>query len=114
MAKPSHEDGEIPVRGWNGPHPIPDLSKIPRERWEEVLRKAHASVRERASLTLEDPARIVEANTLGWRIDAEEHARRKAARKVVASLAPLPGADVPKRTRYKQVNFRLTRQQYLD
>jgi hypothetical protein len=111
---PEPKNDEIPIRGWWGGHPIPDLAKIPRERWEEVLRQTHPSIREKASQTLGELKLMTEANTIGWRILDEERARAKAARTVVAFPTPLPGATVPKRTRYKQVNIRLPPARYED
>ena len=113
MAEPEHDD-EIPIKGWWAGHPMPDLARIPRERWVEVLRQTHPSVREKASQTLGEIALMGEANRIAWRILAEENARKQAARASIAFPAPLPGAAVPRRTRFKQVNFRLTRAQYDD
>jgi hypothetical protein len=113
MPEPKPHD-EIPIYGWWMGHPIPDLARIPRERWEEVLRQTHPTVREHASRALDELKLVAEANVIGWRIRDEELARAKAARKVVAFPAPLPGAVVPKRTRYKQVNIRLPPARYED
>src|SRR3712207_5320023 len=34
---------DVPVAGWFAGHPIPGLGRLPRERWEEVLRLRRAA-----------------------------------------------------------------------
>jgi hypothetical protein len=110
----SEHDEPIPTRGKMGAYPVPDLSRLPRERWAEALRQVPFAVREKAAWTLGDLKTITEAGVLAREIEAQEQDRRKAARDAIAFPGPLPGGRgaLPRRPRYQQVNFRLLRGQH--
>ena len=88
MAEPEHDD-EIPIKGWWAGHPMPDLARIPRERWVEVLRQTHPSVREKASQTLGEIALMGEASQIAWR---PEVGSRCSSLRLVTSQTPLKPA----------------------
>ena len=62
MAPPDREQHTFPVAGWYGPHPIPDLAAIPRERWPEVFAMSAPRARQLAISRL--PERLSEAAEL--------------------------------------------------
>ena len=98
-----------PLRGlWGQKHPIPDLARVPREHWLEVLRRAHPQARRYAHWNLPDDqhgeARLVEAEAFLMG-PIEEVVPPEA----VAYPPGLPGVGLARgrATRDRQVNFRL-------
>ena len=98
-----------PLRGlWAQKYPIPDLARVPREHWLEVLRRTHPDARVYAGFNLPDEqrseARLVAAEA--WlRGPIEEIVPPEA----VAYPPGLPSASVTpgRETKDRQVNFRL-------
>lgn len=99
--------------------PIPDLPKIPRERWRAVLEQTHPSVRQYAIRT----ARVVDlaAGALADRLVVEIQRVERAARERHAAAAqspqpvPTPRASRERRRRYsRQIGFRLTPDEHAD
>jgi hypothetical protein len=98
-----------PLRGlWAQKHPIPDLSRIPREHWLEVLRRTHPEAARYAHWDLPDSeqreATLVAAEA--WLAGPIEE---RVPPEAVAYPPALPGARVPAPAgrRDRQVNFRL-------
>lgn len=99
----------IPIRAWMAGHPVPDLERLPRERWEEALRQIPRFVRSRAIFTAEE--RWGEAGKLVSEIESDEDERRIAADARVAFPPPVPGrgaTPAPRARGGRQVNFRLS------
>lgn len=108
-SSPPFDPRRPPLRGlWGQKHPIPDLARVPREHWVEVLRRTHPEAARYAGLELPDDQRLEAqlAMAQAW-IDGpiEEHVPVEA----VAYPPSLPGTGVaPGRVqRDRQVNFRL-------
>jgi hypothetical protein len=102
----------VPVLGGRGVHPVPDLSKIPREHWRAVLRMTHRSVRERAARTamrIDLPA-AGHATALMIEVDCEETAARERAQSAAAwpRELPRPRAERQRKRRSRQLNIRLS------
>jgi hypothetical protein len=99
-----------PVRGfWAQKHPIPDLSRIPREHWLEVLRRAHPEAARYAHLDLPDGERP-QAKLVATEALLAGPIRETVAPDAVAYPPALPGGRPPatRGERDRQVNFRLT------
>jgi hypothetical protein len=98
-----------PLRGfWGREHPIPDLSRIPREHWMEVLRRAHPHAAQYAHWDLPD-AEQMEALLIITEARLAGPIRETVPPEAVAYPPSLPGAGVRSGTRQadRQVNFRL-------
>jgi hypothetical protein len=97
-----------PLRGfWAQKHPIPDLARIPREHWVEVLRRAHPVAAMYAHFDLPDDQHM-EALLVRTEAMLAGPIRETVAPEVVAYPPALPGARVPPaRGSDRQVNFRL-------
>jgi hypothetical protein len=108
----------IPYVGLNRVHPTPDLSQIPRERWREVLRETHRSVREDAARTAMSIDLAAGAHAIGLmlEINQEETAMRDRASQAAAIADPLPVARLKRSRagRIRQLNFRLTAAEHAD
>jgi hypothetical protein len=106
---------DFPVAFIRDGHKVPDLSELPRERWEEVLRWCAPRVRELATMTTRGQADNVAAQWILFQLHGEEHTRREAALKESAPPpAPPPLRDLQRRSDVRQVNFRVSAAQYED
>lgn len=99
-----------PLWCWWGPHPIPDLTAIPLEKWKAALRDTHRSVRQKCVTHL-PPSEWAEGTKLELELASEGHATQTAVERRLAWPDPLPKGDPgrPRRSqpRSRQVNFRL-------
>jgi hypothetical protein len=103
-----------PLRGNYGPWPVPDLARIPREHWKEVLLASHPNVR-RMALSASD-ADLADQARIELEVSAQENEARRRAKAEAAFPEGLPVAELrrPRTTRPRQVNFRLAATQYDD
>lgn len=104
---PPVHDG-VPIRGWYGGEPVPDLDRIPQERWREVLAPLRHATRQWACAGTQSD--VVAAGILLSELwEADSDARDRAV------SAPPPGmpAGAPLlRGAGHQVNFRLGHDEY--
>ena len=102
---PQRMHGNIPIRGYNRGEPIPDLSKVPQERWREVLTPLSAYTRGLAKGTVGSMADAMAVNALVGELIVSAPPPSLAA-----AAPPLPRsvADPPARGGRHQVNFRLS------
>jgi hypothetical protein len=97
-----------PLRGlWSKKHPIPDLARIPREHWMEVLRRTHPAAARHAHWDLPDNEQ--QAATLiateAWLAGPIEET---VAPEAAAYPPPLPSPRLAvSGEQVRQVNFRL-------
>lgn len=99
---PKMHDG-LPITGYSRGEPIPDLARLPRERWLEALRPLRPFTRQLARNTARTQEEVIAAGILIGRLLVED--------RPVGMLPPpprLPGAaDPPSRSPSRQVSFRL-------
>ena len=92
---------------------MPDLARIPRERWHDVLAPLTPSARDWAVKSQRSTELVVEAMQVAWEIKDLERERRLQLRKAAARETPLPAPGArgaPRRSR--QVNIRLYERDY--
>ncbi len=99
---PLVHDG-IPIRGWHGGEPIPDLDRIPQDRWREVLAPLSHSTRQIAKAGTQSD--VVAASILVGELLLDDGDARDRA--VSAPPPGMPGGVPPARGPGRQVNFRL-------
>jgi len=106
----------VPLRGQYAGHPVPDLDRLPRERWEEVLRQVPPAVREFAASALSTHEDVLEAHAVAREINYDEYDRKQRAREAIGFPPPVPVPEAPRplgqRRAPHQVNFRLHPVQY--
>ena len=92
---------------------VPDFTRIPRERWEEVMRTipVHLRVPAAQGIGVDDPAGLVELAMSDLPPTPSDRARSAVREK--PRLAPTPTADAFRRAT-RQVNFRLTDEEYIN
>lgn len=97
--------GDIPIRAYNRGEPIPDLSRLARERWREVLTPLSPYTRQLAKATVGSIPDALAANELVGDLIVSAPPPSLAA-----APPPMPRAvaDPPARGSRHQVNFRLT------
>jgi hypothetical protein len=97
-----HDD--IPIRGYNRGEPIPDLGRLPQDRWREALIPLSPRTRHLAQGTVATVADAIAANILvgGLIVEAPPPQLR-----VRPPSMPRAVADPPARGGRRQVNFRL-------
>lgn len=99
-----------PICTWHGPHPVPDLNAVPRQRWEEALRDAHPQVRRMCVQHL-PPQEWAFATAIEIEIAGEARDVGAAVARRLAWPDGLPTVQAPRRPRPRppgrQVNFRL-------
>ena len=104
---PLTHDG-MPIHGWLRGEPIPNLDRIPQERWREVLAPLRHATRQVArSHTQRD---VVAASILVGDLWLEDGAARERA--VSAPPPGMPAGALPARAIAHQVNFRLGAGEY--
>jgi hypothetical protein len=108
MSDEPFDPSRPPVRGlWAQKHPIPDLARIPREHWLDVLRRTHPEAARYAHWNLpgsEQGEAMLEATRALLAGPIEETVPLEA----VVYPPALPGTGVPAGGRRdRQVNFRL-------
>jgi hypothetical protein len=105
IADPPRMHEGLPIREWHYGEPIPDLDRIPKERWREVLRPLRHATRQMARAYTQSDV-ITAGQLVGelWLADAEA-----TARAVDAPPPHMPAGEPPPpvRRRGHQVNFRL-------
>ena len=102
-ARQTHEG--IPICGYCGGEPIPDLNALAQEQWLDVLRPLSSMTRIHATSRLHSPAEAqvgMEIRGQLWLEDATPSARADAA-------APprMPAGAPPGRGASRQINFRV-------
>lgn len=103
VADPPRMHDGIPIRGWYGGEPVPDLDRIPQERWREVLAPLRRATRQWAAAGTQSD--VVAATILVSQLaDADSAARHRA---VSAPPPGMPAGAPPARGAGRQVNFRL-------
>ena len=107
-APPRMHDG-VPIRGYRGGEPIPDLGRLPQERWRDVLRPLSRSTQLAAKSTVRTVADAQAAGILVGELlleDATALARAdEAPPRMPAGAPPPPGPS-------RQVNYRLGPEEY--
>lgn len=99
---PQLHDG-IPIRGYNRGEPIPDLARLPREQWREVMRPLSPFTRQLARGGARTQEEAIAVGILIGQLSVEDPPVG-----VHAPPAKLPeGAAPPARVRGRQVSFRL-------
>ena len=101
---PGAFDGEIPIWGYHYGEPVPDLKRLPQERWGEVLTPLRAAARQIAVNTVATQADVVAAMALVGELLLADGLARAGAQ---AAPPPMPAGEPPARGRGRQVNFRL-------
>ncbi len=99
------EHDGIPIRGNYGGEPVPDLNRIPRERWREVLAPLSDPTRRQARAAVQSMEDVIAAGILlGELLIADCGARARAR-----DTAPprMPAGSPPAKGAGRQVNFRL-------
>ena len=102
------EDG-IPIHGHHCGEPIPDLRRIPRERWREVLRPLRQRTR-RYSLA-SSGSLWREAVQVVSELDIEDPAPFMA-RSAASDPPRMPAGVAPSRAPARQISFRLDADEY--
>jgi hypothetical protein len=99
---PKMHDG-LPITGYNRGEPIPDLGRIPQERWREVLRPLGRYTRQLTRSTVATQEEVRAVGILIGDLLTED--------RPVGMLPPPPkvpgAADPPLRSPRRQVSFRL-------
>ncbi len=99
---PQMHDG-IPITGYNRGEPIPDLGRLPQERWREVMRPLGAYTRQLARGSVRTQAETIAAGILIGELISEGRPTG-----VLAPPSKIPSApDPPARAASRQVSFRL-------
>ena len=104
----------LPYRGEHEGEPIPDLSRIPKDRWVDALRPSSPRVRRHAISTVttfDDVAPACQA--VAWLAFEDEQRRAEALRRSAPPPSPT-GLAKARGRRMRQVNFRLTPAEYQD
>ncbi len=104
---PRTHDG-MPIHGWDRGEPIPDLDRIPRERWREVLAPLRRSTRESARSRVQSDV-VAASVVIGELWLADGDARHRA---VEAPPPGMPAGSPPLRGAGRQVSFRLGAEEY--
>lgn len=106
--------GEIdyPVKGWLLGEPLPDLDRLPRARWREVLAPLSSRARD-WTIRRVAPENIVAAVELDLELAGEDEERREAMRRVAARGQSLPEPRVA-RTVARQLNLKVSAEQMVD
>ncbi len=106
--------GEIdyPVKGWLLGEPLPDLDRLPRARWREVLAPLSSRARD-WTIRRVAPENIVAAVELDLELAGEDEKRREAMRRVAARGQSLPEPRVA-RTVARQLNLKVSAEQMAD
>ena len=95
--------GDIPITGYNRGEPIPDLRRLPQERWREVLKPLRPFNRRRAVASAATPADASAALALVGGLMLEDPPPG-----ALPPATPMPGqVPAPQRGSSRQVNFRL-------
>ena len=95
--------GDIPITGYNRGEPLPDLSRLPQDRWTEVLRPLSAGTRRRAVASVATPADVLAALALVTDLMLEDPPPG-----ALPPATPMPPrVPAPRRGSSRQVNFRL-------
>ncbi|MDQ3723173.1 MAG: hypothetical protein M3376_08950 [Actinomycetota bacterium] len=93
----------MPITGYNRGEPIPDLGRLPEERWREVLRPLRPFTRQIAKGSVSSVADAITAGILVGDLMLED--------RPAGAFPPAPGmpggCDPPVRGSSRQVNFRL-------
>lgn len=93
--------------------PVPDLDAIPQDQWKDVLRSCTSWARVLALDTTKTHAERVAADWILVQLDGEARMRRSAA---LQESAPPPAvtldSDIRPRRSVRQVNFRMSRNEY--
>ena len=96
-----HDD--IPITGYNRGEPVPDLRRLPQERWREVLKPLSPFNRRRAVASAATPADAAAALALVGLLMLEDPPPGS-----LPPATPMPGGlPAPRRGSSRQVNFRL-------
>jgi hypothetical protein len=94
---------------------VPDFSEIPRHRWEEVMRTIPERLRipsvQGGFLPMEDAVELMQLARSDLPPAPSDRARKAVLEK--PQLAPAPSTDHFRRAN-RQVNFRLTEDEYAD
>lgn len=102
---PRTHDG-IPIRGYRGGEPIPDLARLPQERWREVLAPLRHGTRQAAKCTVHTVADAQAAGILVGELLLHDGAI--AARAEAAAPPRMPAGAPPARGSGRQLNYRLS------
>lgn len=97
------------VHAWQDSNPVPDLARIPQERWREVLAQTTSDARRQSIYTT--PEGQNRAVQLWFELEIEDHDRLAAARARAHRPTALPGSTGPlpaQETSQRQVSFRLS------
>jgi hypothetical protein len=95
--------GDMPIRGYSRGEPIPDLARLPRERWRAALRPLGGLTRQLSAASVATPADARAAMVLVGELLLEG---RPPGALPAAPRMP-SGAAAPARGSSRQVNFRL-------
>jgi hypothetical protein len=95
----------IPISGYCGGEPIPDLNALPQERWLEVLRPLRPSTRSLATSRTHSPAAARVALEITGELIIEDATARAAAEEAPPPRMPL--GDPPARGSSRQISFLL-------
>lgn len=98
------DDDGIPIRGYHYGEPVPDLGRLPQERWREVLRPLRPGTRQIARNTVATQAEVVAAGILIGELLIEDGSVRARG---LSAPPRMPVADLPASGPRRQVSFRL-------
>lgn len=99
---PQTHDG-IPITGYNRGEPIPDLGRLPQERWREVMRPLGAYTRQLARGSVRTQAEAIAAGILIGDLILQD----RPVGVLPPPSKPPDCPDPPSRGRSRQVSFRL-------
>jgi hypothetical protein len=102
-AEPPLTHEGMPIHGWHGGDPVPDLDRIPKERWREVLAPLRHATRQWAKAATQSD--VVAAGILVGELSQEDGAARHRA--VSAPPPGMPAGAALARGPGHQVNFRI-------
>ena len=102
---PQMHDG-IPIRGYRGGEPIPDLGRLPQERWREVLAPLRHGTRQAAKCTVHTVADAQAAGILVGELLLQDGTA--VARAEAAPPPRMPAGALPARGSSRQLNYRLS------
>ncbi len=100
----TNDDDDLFFRSPDDGRLIPNLSRLPEDRWLEALRPLNRSGRDRAT-SMVAPDKVRHVMALKGQLSLEDDAAR--ARAFAAPPVQLPSGDPPPAGARRQVNFRL-------
>lgn len=118
--RPESGQRRWPLVPGSGGRPVPDLRRIPRERWRDALRDASPVARRQAAATVSVPEDVAPVLAMIGELDAEgptvgaPDPSGATERLAYPAALPVPTRPRPGRAAPRQVTFRLGDVAYAD